>query len=84
MGLFIVSGAIQVHRPDLGRDICLLLVCNAIFRKELIVGPYAVPRLHRDPNVSGVRRVLSDFSQRDEKPEESRRVIRLKALSCSV
>src|ERR1035437_5255051 len=75
MVLFIVA-LVEVHRSDLRLDVCLLLERDAIFREKSFIRPGAVPCLHWHPDVSGMRRILSNLSQRDEEPEKPRRVIR--------
>src|SRR4051812_6371993 len=70
----------KVHLTDLRLNVCLLFFCDAIFRVKSFIRPSAVPCLHRHPDVSGVRRVLSNLSHGDEESEKSRRVIRLETL----
>src|SRR3989338_6633204 len=81
MVLFIVA-LVEVHRSDLRLNVCLLFSRDAIFREKIFIRPDAVPCLHRHPDISGVRRILSNLSQRDEESEKSRLVIRLETVGC--
>src|SRR5436305_1683711 len=82
VGLFILA-VVEVHYSDLRLDVFLFLSRDAILREKFFVGPSAVPRLHRHPNVSGVRGVLSNLSQGDEESKEASGVVRLETFSGS-
>src|ERR1700733_11606344 len=80
VGLFIVT-VVEVHGSDLGLDVGLLLPRDGVFHVQVLVCPGTVPRLLRNPSVSGVGRVLSDLSQRDKEAKEPRSVVRHETLS---
>ena len=67
---------------NLRLDEGLLFRRDTVLLVKVFVCPSAIPCLHRHPSIGGVRRVLSDLSQRDEESKKPRGVVRLEAF-CS-
>lgn len=74
VGLRIIAFA-EVHGPDLGIDVRLLLSRDAILRVNSFVSPDAAPSLHWNPGIDGTLSKLSYFAERDKETEELGRVV---------
>src|SRR5438445_293585 len=70
----------RFHRADPRLDEGDVVFGQAVFLVKHLVGPRAVPRLLRYPRVRRASRVLRDFAERDEEPEELRAQVAIEAV----